>query len=174
MSMDENREPAGRGKSGSASGLAAFAVVLVVVLLWWLLSGNGPQGPAGNDSRFAVRDGEATGDGSIAPPAMTNQNGVRIDSFVLEATDRIALNYTTGAPECTGALDTPEVLETDAAVTVTLTLRPPEPPPDGPCPELAKLATVRVDLDAALADRSVLDGSFARRVLVAQTGTANE
>jgi hypothetical protein len=150
-----------------------MGVVLVVVLVWWLLSGNGPQGPAGSDSRFAVPDSDVTG-GPAAPepPALSNENGVRIDGFVRERGSRIALNYTTGVPECYGTLDTPEVLETSAAVTVTLTLRPPEQPSDDPCPDLAMVDTVRVDLGSALGDRSVLDGSFAQPVRVSEVPRA--
>ena len=59
-------------------------------------------------------------------------------------------------------------------MTVTLTLVPPEQPPDDPCPELAMLRTVRVDLDAKLGDRSVLDGSFTQPVRVREAGRANE
>ena len=161
-------------RSTAPTGIAAISAVVMVVLIWWLLSGNGPQGPAGNDSRLAVPDTEVTGDVSSDPPALSNENGVRIDGFVREGGSRIALNYTTGVPECYGTLDTPEVLETSAAVTVTLTLRPPEEPSDDPCPDLAMLGTVRVDLGSPLGDRSVLDGSFAQPVRVREVQRPNE
>ncbi len=171
--MDDSPVPAPpRRRSTAPTGIAAFGVVLVVVLVWWLLSGNGPQGPAGNDSRLAVPDSEVTGSTATDPPAMSNENGVRIDGFVREGGARIALNYTSGVPECYGMLDTPEVLETSAAVTVTLTLRPPDQPSDDPCPDLAMLGTVRVDLGSALGDRSVLDGSFTQPVQVQEVPRA--
>ena len=163
-----------RRRTAAPTGLAAMAVVVVVVLVWWLLSGNGPQGPAGSDSRYAVPDSDVTGGPASDPPALSNENGVRIDGFVREAGPQIALNYTSGVPECYGTLDTPEVLETSAAVTVTLTMRPPEQPPDEPCPELAMLGTVRVDLGSDLGDRSVLDGSFAQPVRVPEVQRTNE
>jgi hypothetical protein len=151
-----------------------MSAVVVVVLVWWLLSGNGPRNPQGNGGRLAVPDSEVTGDASADPPALSNENGVRIDGFVREGGSRIALNYTTGAPECSGTLDTPEVLETSAAVTVTLTLRPPEEPSDDPCPDPAVLDTVRVDLGSPLGDRSVLDGSFAQPVRVREAQRPHE
>jgi hypothetical protein len=184
--MDDSPVPAPTpGRRRAPAGLAAIGVVLVMVLIWWLLSGNGPQGPAGNDSRYAVPDVDVTGDpagdpagGSTgaadAEPAPSRENGVRIDGFVRGEGSGIALNYTTGVPECYGTLDTPEVLETSAAVTVTLTLRPPEPQPDAPCPDLAMLRTVRVQLGAALGDRSVLDGYYAQPVRVREVRRTNE
>jgi hypothetical protein len=163
-----------RRRSAAPTGLAAMAAVIVVVLVWWLLSGNGPRNPQGNGGRLAVPDSEVTGAVPSEPPALSNENGVRIDGFVREAGSRIALNYTTGAPECSGTLTTPEVLETSAAVTVTLTLRPPEQPPEDPCPDLARLSTVRVELGSPLGDRSVLDGSFAQPVRVTEVQRPNE
>ena len=169
-----------RRRGGVPTGLWAVAAVIATVLLWWLLSGNGPQGPAGNDSRYAVPDVDASagpgdgGSGSGDAPDLANENGVRIDTFVRDDGGRIALNYVTGVPACYGTLDTPEVLETAAAVTVTLTLRPPEQPSDEACPDLAMLRTVRVDLDAELGDRSVLDGSFAQPVRVRESDRVNE
>jgi hypothetical protein len=164
--------PARRGRT--PAGLAAIGVVLVFVLVWWLLSGNGPQGPAGNDSRYAVPDVDVTGDPTGGEPAPSREDGVRIDGFVREDGSGIALNYTTGVPECYGTLDTPQVLETSAAVTVTLTLRPPEQPAQEPCPDLAMLRTVRVQLGAPLGDRSVLDGYYAQPVRVGEVRRANE
>ncbi len=174
MDMDDSPVPGRpRRRSSAPAGVAAIAVVIVMVLLWWLFSGNGPQGPAGNDSRFAVPDVDATGDAG-EPPAQSNTNGVRIDGFVRERGSRVALNYTTGVPECYGTIDTPEVVETSAAVTVTLTLRPPEEPSEEPCPDLAMLRTVRVALGSALGDRSVLDGSFSPPVRVREAPRTNE
>jgi hypothetical protein len=151
-----------------------MGVVIVVVLIWWLLSGKGPKNPQGNGGRLAVPESEVTGEVPSDPPALSNENGVRIDGFVREDGTRIALNYTTGAPECDGTLTTPEVLETSAAVTVTLTLRPPEQSSDNPCPDLAMVGTVRVELGSPLGDRSVLDGSFAPPVRVSEVQRPNE
>jgi hypothetical protein len=143
-------------------------VVVVIVFGWWIGSGNGFSGPPGNDARYAVPDADATGPASSSEPVPTSENGVRIDGFVKESDTLLALRYTTGVPECYGTLDTPRVLETDGAVTVTLMVVPPERRPDR-CPDIAKVGTVRIDLDAALGDRSLLDGSLAQPARVRET-----
>src|SRR5215213_5402698 len=149
-------------RRGVGSGVAAIGVVVLMTFVWWLVSGNGPQGPRGSDATYAVPDGST----SAAPaddsgqsvassgPEQTNRNGVQIDGFVLQTPTRLVLRYTTGDPECAGRIDTPEVIETDGSVTVTLTLVPPANPPDR-CPDPARQGTVPVDLDTALGDRSV-------------------
>ena len=137
-----------------------------------------PPGPpattAGSPSRTPTRRAPGRRDSAPVDPAAPLGNGVRIDGFVREGGTRIAVNYTAGLPECYGTLDTPEVLETDAAVTVTLTLVPPEGVAEGGCPDIAMLRTVRIDLDAILGDRSVLDGSLAQPVRVREARRANE
>jgi hypothetical protein len=159
-------------RRGVGSGLTAIGVVLVMTFVWWLVSGNGPQGPRGSDPTYAVPEESASagranvGSAASPGPKLTNPNGVRIDGFVLDGPTRLVLSYTSGDPECYGRIDTPEVLETDGSVTVTLTLVPPASPPDR-CPDGALHEEVPVDLDTALGDRSVLDASFAQRVRVA-------
>ena len=148
-------------RNGVGSGVIAILVVIAIVFGWWIGSGNGFSGPAGNDTRYAVPDVDATGPAGTTEPVPASENGVRIDSFVKESATLLALEYTTGVPECYGTLDTPQVLETDGAVTVTLTLVPPESPAER-CPDLAQVSTVRIDLDSALGDRSLLDGSLAQ------------
>jgi len=163
------------------SGIAAIGIVVVMTFVWWLVSGNGPQGPRGSDATYAVPDGPTStgqrdGDSrrvSASGPELTNPNGVRIDEFSLQTPTRLVLSYTTADPDCAGRIDTPEVLETDGSVTVTLTLVPPASPLDR-CPDLAMQETVPVDLDTALGDRSVLDGSFAQRVRVAPAGETSD
>jgi hypothetical protein len=184
------------GRRGAvSSGAAAVAVVLVTVLVWWLLSGNGPEGPPGNADRLGVAD-EATGppeptgagsapsrgaaeptpgdeDTSEPDSRATDDRSVRIDSYVLEAPDRLALNYTTGVPACSGRLDTPTVVEDPGGVTITLSTVPPARPADV-CIELAVLKTVRVTLESPLAGRGVLDGSRSPRVGVERVATPYE
>lgn len=155
-------------RGGVGSGVAAIVVVLVMVVGWWIGSGNGFSGPDGNDARYAVPDADATGRATTTSPSPATENGVRIDGFVKESDTLLALTYTSGLPECYGALDTPQVLETDGAVTVTLTLVPPDEPPAA-CPDIARISTVRVDLDSPLGDRSLLDGSLAQPARVPQT-----
>ncbi|WP_148575041.1 hypothetical protein [Nocardioides caldifontis] len=169
-----------------SSGAAAFAVVLVTVLVWWLLSGNGPQGPDGSADQLGVADDatapqEPSGggsapskgadeqpspdeDGSVEEPQRSDR-GVRIDGYVLEAPDRLALNYTTGVPACHGRLDTPSVVEDAGGVTITLSTVPPAEPADT-CIEIAVRKTVRVTLESPLGGRGVLDGSATPRVRV--------
>ena len=177
----------GRRSGAVSSGLAAFAVVLVTVLAWWLFSGNGPGGPPGNADRMGVADeatapgDEGTGGGSApsrgpgeqppsggsdeSDPSPRSGRSVRIDGYVLEAPDRLALNYTTGLPACSGTLDTPTVVEDAGGVTITLTKVPPARP-GVVCAELAVRKTVRVALESPLEGRGVLDGSMSPRVRV--------
>jgi hypothetical protein len=163
-------------RSGTTSGVAAILVVLTFVVVWWLLSGNGPQGPDGNADRYAVPEEDATapaGDGEAGrdsgaddgtgAPARSGRVGV--ESFVALDGRRIALNYSTGLAACVGELDTPRVVESDVSVTVTLTLVPPADPPEV-CAQVAEPHTVVVGLDVPLGDRSVLDGSSGRLVRV--------
>ena len=153
------------GRTSLSSGAAAFVVVVVVVLVWWLLSGNGPAGPPGNADRL----GAAEPLDRSAAPAPSNEErderAVRIDGYVLEAPDRLALNYTTGVAACSGRLTTPTVVEDPGGVTITLATDPPVRT-DRACIELAVLKTVRVTLESPLDGRGVLDGSANPRVRV--------
>lgn len=161
-------EPGPPGRASVTSGAAAILIVLAAVFVWWLLSGNGPQGPGGNDPRLAVPDVTA----SAAPGATPSgpvllPGGVRIESYVLLDELRLSLNYRL-ADDCVGELGSPRVLETEAAVTLTLTVS------QGECAGAAQPHTLAVLLDSPLRDRSVLDGSTSPQVRVERTGTAYE
>ena len=170
---DAAPRPEPRSGRRVSSGAAAIVVLLAMCLGWWLFSGNGPSGPPGNAQLYAVPD--ETPSGSTAPSVAPPEGAVEIDGFVPEEGNHVALNYTTGARRCVGRLDTPQVLETDAAVTVSLMLVPPtSPPPPRRCGEVVELHTVRVDLDAPLEGRSLLDGSRPQPVRVEQDATTNE
>lgn len=141
------------------SGGAAFAAVLAAVLVWWLFSGNGPQGPDGNAQRLAVAEDPVPGSGGEPlPDGPADPDAVRIDRLeLLDEGRRLQLTYLAGPARCAGPLETPRVVESDVAVTVTLTLERPAEPQEG-CDDAEQPRSVRVDLDAPLGDRSVLDG----------------
>jgi hypothetical protein len=165
-------DPATR-RRGPTGGVVAIVVLVVMCLGWWLFSGNGPAGPDGNAQRLASPQVTVSGDPSATPALPDVPGTVRIDGYVPEAGNRVALNYTSGPARCVGRLDTPTVLENDAAVTVTLTLVPPTSPPRR-CRDATELHTVRIDLDAPLEGRSLLDGSRAQPTRVEQDATENE
>jgi hypothetical protein len=136
------------------------AVVVIAVFVWWWFGGNGPMTPMTNSERLAPSD--SPGSLSPAEPAGPQQplpDTVQVNGFALDAPTRLRLRYTVGTPECVGTLETPEVVENDASVTVTLHLNAADKPP-GPCQEIALVEEVSVDLDVPLGDRSVLDGSL--------------
>ena len=81
--------------------------------------------------------------------------------------DRVLLNYTTGVPECYGAVVVGPVREGRRSVTVTLRAVPPPQPADA-CIDLAVTGTRVVDLFRPLGRRWVLDGGFAPEVPVRQ------
>lgn len=163
--MDDD-QPA-RGRGNRPSGLAALGVVLAAVLGWWVFSGNGPQGPSGNDARYAVPDVDATAAASGVPSSTPEPapGTVPIESYVARDELRITVNYLS-APGCTGALGTPQVIESDVAVTITL-------PVDGedgtPCADPSEQRTLAVLLDSPLDGRAVLDGSRSPQVRVEPT-----
>jgi hypothetical protein len=143
------------------SGLAGFAVLLAMLIGWWLFSGNGPGGPPGSASRM-TQPGSATVPISSGPttPPRTVPDGLPLVSWAEEGTT-LRLTYRRG-DDCFRGLRTPRVRETDVAVEIVL-LRAPV---DGTCP-LTTTGTVLVDLDGPVGDRSVLDGSYVdRRVRV--------
>lgn len=149
--------------------------MLVAVAVWWLSSGNGPQGPAGSASRYTTPDdlvtpSAATGGPSPSPtPGPSARDRVRIESYVVRDPLHVALNYRSAAG-C--VLDTPRVLETDAAVTVTLVASP-----EGrqrACRRGVTGHTLLLRLDSPLDGRAILDGATAPQVRVEQTTDAYE
>ncbi len=151
------------GRGGGPSGLGAIAVVFAAVLIWWWFGGNGPMTPTMNSERLAVPDVDASASGTTSPArAQAREPGtVPIRSYELRAPNRLAVTYTTGTPQCVGSLDTPEVVENDASVTITLHLDLGQRP-EGACRQISRVERVPVDLDVPLGDRSVLDGSLPR------------
>lgn len=155
------------------SGALAIVVVIVAVLGWWVFSGNGPQGPSGNDVRYAVPDVDATPSGTATPASAPEAlpGTVRIDSYVVRDELRLTLNLRVD-PECADALETPQVIESDAAVTITLSTD--TGGSAAPCGNPTARRTLGVLLDSPLAGRAVLDGSRSPQVRVAPTTSASE
>ena len=113
-------------RRGPTGGVVAIVVLVVMCLGWCSSAATDPPvrtatpsawRPAGHRQRLSLR----------VPEPSDVPGTVRIDGYVPETGNRVALDYTSGAPRCVGRLDTPTVLENDAAVTVTLTLVPPTP-----------------------------------------------
>ena len=168
--MDEIESPRGRGPV--TSGAAAMVLVLVAVFGWWLFSGNGPQGPSGNDSRYAVPDVDVTAGqagAASASPEPARPGAITIDSYVVIDDLRLAVNYRAGAA-CADSLQTPRVIESDVTVTITLTADVHR----APCGAPTERRTVAVLLDSPLDGRAVLDGSRSPQVRVEPTSTAYE
>lgn len=149
----------GQREPRRSTGLGAIALVLVAVVLWWVFSGNGPQGPQGNDVRLAGPDVDATSEAGSPTPADPPDapRAFRIESYAAQGT-ALLLRYLAGGSGCPGSLGTPRLLETDAAVTVTLPIVPPDASP-ARCDDPSRSETVQVTLGSPLGDRSVLDGS---------------
>lgn len=170
MDMRDPVSEAPVGRRKGPSGAAAIAVVVAAVLGWWVFSGNGPQGPSGNDARYAVPDVDATptgGDARFTAPE-ASPGTVPIDSYVVRDELRLTLNFRIAA-DCATALETPRVIEGDAAVTITLPLDA------GPeCSEAVERRTLGVLLDSPLSGRAVLDGARSPQVRVAPTDAAYE
>jgi hypothetical protein len=149
-----------------------MGLVLVAVAVWWLLSGNGPQGPGGNDPLFAVPDVDASstatpGDAPAAEPVTSD--GVLIDSYVVRDALRLDLNYRLDA-DCPATLETPRVVENNATVTITLRHGGAGARCDGEGP--VERTSVLVLLDSPLDGRAVLDGSTSPLVRVEPTASS--
>jgi hypothetical protein len=152
---------------------AALAVLVVVALVWTQRPGasGGDAGFAGSSPSGAASvapgspgspgpdlpGGDLTpAPGPDLPPAPDTQ---AIDSYFAYDDTRLALNYTTGVPECYGKVGDPVVEETADAVTVTLPKIAPEQKGDVMCIDIALSKSVDVVLDRPLGDRQVRDGS---------------
>ena len=153
---------------------AAVAVLVVVAVVWQLRATGGDGGVAAPSDTASVAPGSPGGgepgspgpdlpDGDLTPapgpdlpPGPDTQ---AIDSYFAYDQTRLALNYTTGVPECYGKVGEPVVEETAAAVTVTLPKIPPEQKGDVACIDIALSKSVDVVLGSPLGDRKVRDGS---------------
>ena len=153
------------GRKGSSSGLLAMVAVIAFVLMWWLFSGNGPQGPDGNDPVLAVPDVDASGEASSGPVPVALSDGLRLLSFTEDADDRLTLEVEVPAGTCS-EVSTPRLVESEVAVTVTATHS--TEPGCQPAPRTVA-ETVSVRLDSPLGERAVLDGARAQQVRVEPT-----
>jgi hypothetical protein len=147
----------------------AVLVVLVVVVRQLGSGGSDEAGPAGSgqpSDQASVAPGSPGPDlpdgdltpapGPDLPPGPDTQV---IDSYFEYDETRLALNYTTGVPECYGKVGEPVVEETPDAVTVTLPKLPPTQKGDVACIDIALSKSVDITLDAPLGDREVRDGA---------------
>ena len=85
-----------------------MVAVIAFVLVWWLLSGNGPQGPDGNDPVLAVPDVDASGEpgATDSPVPVALANGLRLTSYAVSDGDRLTLEVEVPrgtCPEVAGA-----------------------------------------------------------------------
>ncbi len=149
---------------------AAVAVLVVVAVVWQQRPGEdgsaGSAPPAAGGSAVPGSpgsDGTDAPDGDLTPvpgPDQTPASGTQtVDSYFAYDATRLALNYTTGIPECYGTVGEPVVEETAEAVTVTLPKIPPKDARDVVCIDIALIKSVDIELDAPLGDREVRDGS---------------
>ncbi len=149
------------------SGAAGFAVLIAMLVGWWLFSGNGPGGPPGSASRMESPGTAPLSPTSSATVLRTVPLGLNLVSWSQDGTT-LHLTYRRGDDSCFGSLATPRVDESEVAVTITLLHEPPEGA--GRCP-FTTTDEVDVDLDGPVGDRSVLDGSYTdRRVRVRPEG----
>ncbi len=154
----------GTAKPRGSSGLLAIVAVIAFVLVWWLLSGNGPQGPDGNDPVLAVPDVDASGEpgATDSPVPVALANGLRLTSYAVSDGDRLTLEVEVPRGSCPEVV-APRLVESEVSVTVTVT-HSTEP---GCRPAARALSdTVMVRLDSPLGERAVLDGALAQRVRV--------
>lgn len=152
------------------AALAVLAVVAVGAVVWTGTNGDGGSGdvgfgsaPSGGASSEPGSPGTgAPGDDLTPAPAPETPPGPHtqaVDGYFPRDARTLALNYTTGVPECYGKVGEPLVEETADAVTVTLPKLPPKSTRDVVCIDIALMKSVNVTLDAPLGDRAVRDGS---------------
>lgn len=160
--------PAAEGaRPRRSSGLLAIVAVIAFVLMWWLLSGNGPQGPDGNDPVLAVPDVDASGEpgAGTTPVPVALSAGLRVTSYDVRDGDELTVEVEVPRGTCPEVL-APRLVESEVSVTVTVT-HSTEP---GCRPTARALTdTVMVRLDSPLGERAVLDGALAQRVRVEPT-----
>lgn len=143
-----------------STGLLAIAAVVGFVLVWWLLSGNGPRGPEGNDPVLLAPDIDAEGEAVVSPVPIALTNGLRLEGYAVQAADRIEVLLTVPAGTCP-VLEQPRVSESDVTVTVTVTHST-----ERACEPLsrARAESVSIGLSSPLGERSVLDGAPVQQV----------
>lgn len=149
--------------------VAAGAAVLAVVAVVWQQRPGGDAGfagstpPSAGGSAVPGSPGTEEPDGDLTPvpgPDQPPSPGTQaVDSYFAYDATRLALNYTTGVPECYGTVGRPVVEETARAVTVTLPKIPPKGDRDVVCIDIALSRSVDIELDTPLGDRVVRDGS---------------
>ena len=160
---------------------AALAVLLVVAAVWWSQQPGDEVAPGASSTPPTVAEpsepgGGSTGDPGEPPvPGMTPEPGPdspppvagtqAIEGYFLRDERTLALNYTTGVPECYGKVGEPRVEETEDAVIVTLEKSPPKNTRDVVCIDIAYMRSVDVTLESPLGDRVVLDGSREQTVI---------
>lgn len=158
-----------------STGILAIVAAVLAVLIWWTASGNGPQVFQGNAERMGGASGPATpaaGSDPTGGPTPSSPDAVPVDSYVLDGERRLILNYTLSADRCTGGLDGPTVLESEATVVVSLRWQGDPGGATGTCPDAVQRRSLTVDLDSPLGERGLLDGSYSPAVLLRATDRA--
>jgi hypothetical protein len=171
-----------RQRSWWAAAGAAVAVAALVGIVAVMSAGSPGSGEAGDP---ASTGDAGTGDTSAGDPSTGDPGtgdtgtavapraqaprpdlplGLTIQSYEVEAPDRLSVQYATGLPRCYGALDRAYVSESGDRVLVTLRVRPVAQPPNEPCPDIAIVKDTLVRLDQPLGDRTVVDGSTGQAV----------
>lgn len=170
------RTPLGRWLLPTGAALAVL--VVIVAVLWQQRTGDtgfaGSTPPSAGGSAVPGSPGTGLPDGDLTPapgPDVPPAAGMQaIDSYFAYDETRLAMNYTTGVPECYGTVGEPVVEETADSVTVTLPKIPPKQRGDIACIDIALSESVDVTLSSPLGDRSVRDGS--REGVVVPPGTS--
>jgi hypothetical protein len=109
--------------------------------------------------------GDADGTPPSASPTSRALQPVPISSYYAHDGTQLSLTYAIGLPSCYGKLVAPRVRETSRAVHVTLLRRPVNHDPVEPCPDIAKIESVRITLSSPLGARKVLDASYKESVV---------